>query len=342
MKKLLLAIVVAILGITGVNAQRSIIIQNNDKVFESMKIATIIDNTEDGDTIYLPGGPIVLTGYWDIDKEVHIIGAGHYPDSTRATFETKISGGHIRFMQGSDNSSITGVYQDNDIIIGSTATDSISNISITRSTMSNLYLGYTGAFRNAKNAYLNISENVIRGGIIGCDAQHILIEKNIINGRMDNFTDNAVFNNNIFYYGSSSYDVFRSCTGLVVNNNIFVRDYHGLASSVINNNLFTANYTVISGSNMGSGNIVNNQLDSLFITSESTTAFSYDKDYHLHPSCDGIGAGTDGNDVGIYGTSNPYKEGAVPFNPHIRFVNVQSETDNGLLPVEIHVGAQER
>ncbi|MBN1116152.1 MAG: hypothetical protein JXA77_03040 [Bacteroidales bacterium] len=339
MKKSVFVLFTFLVYAGNLHAQRSIILQNNDKVFQSMKIDTIINHIEDGDTLYLPGGNINLTSEFRIDKELHIIGAGHYPDSTQATVYTNVTGGHIRFMPGSDNSSITGINLYNDMYFGLTSTDSISNITISRNSLNNVCLGYTN-FRNAKHTYLNFSENVIRSSVLCCDAQMIMFEKNIINGRIDNLTDNALFTNNIFlYYGS--YSAFRTCTGVVAQNNIFVRDDHGLSSSVLNNNLFVLNFAPVSGTNMGSGNIVNNGIDSLFVNSDGNDYFSYDTDYHLHPLCDGIGAGTDGYDVGIYGTSNPYKEAAVPFNPHIRYINISSETSDGLLPVEIHVGAQE-
>ena len=339
MKRLVMITTMAIAFFNVATAQISIVIQNNDKVFESSKIDTIINHIEQGDTIYLPGGNIVLTGELRIDKEVHIIGAGHYPDSTSATSYTHVSGSNVRFVPGSDNSSITGINLNRDLYFGLTVDEAVSNITISRSSLSNIYCGY-GNVRNTPNNFINLRENVIRGSLNCADVQHLLVEKNIINGRIDNLTDNAVFRNNIFLY-QGSYSVFRTCTGITVNNNIFVRDDHGLSASTINNNLFRLNFVAVSGTNLGSGNIVNNGIDSLFVNSDGDAAFSYTTNYHLHPDCDGIGAGTDGTEIGIYGSTSPYKEGAVPFNPHIRFINIRSESENGILPVEIHVAAQE-
>ncbi len=51
---------------------------------------------------------------------------------------------------------------------------------------------------------------------------------------------------------------------------------------------------------------------------------------------------SDGTDIGIYGSSQPYKEGAVPFNPHIYFKNIGgTTTPNGLLNINIKVKAQD-
>ena len=92
---------------------------------------------------------------------------------------------------------------------------------------------------------------------------------------------------------------------------------------------------------MGSGNIYNYSLDSIFV-SNSEQKFSYTDDYHLRPSCIGINAGHDGRDIGLYGSSAPYKEGAVPKNPHLRTVQVSEETTNGNLPIVITVAGQPR
>lgn len=340
MKRIVFISFIALAFCTFSNAQISIVIQNNDKVFESSKIDTIINHIEQGDTIYLPGGNIVLTGELRIDKEVHIIGAGHYPDSTSATSYTNVSGSVIRFVPGSDNSSMTGVNLYYDLYIGLTLDDPVSNITISRSSLASVFFG-NGNVRNTPNTYINLVESVIRGSLLCADAQHVLVEKCIINGSIDNLTDNAVFGNNIFLYYSGSYSVFRTSTGVTANNNIFVRDSHGLSASELYNNLFRLNLDPVTGNNLGSGNVVNNGIDSLFVNTDGDAIFSYDTDYHLHPLCDGLGAGNDGTDVGIYGTTSPAKEGAVPFNPHVRFININAESENGVLPVEIHVGAQE-
>ena len=54
-------------------------------------------------------------------------------------------------------------------------------------------------------------------------------------------------------------------------------------------------------------------------------------------------AGTDGTDIGIFGCPAPYKDGAVPFNPHINKALISGQTDkDGKLKVDIQVSAQTR
>ncbi|MEI7983947.1 MAG: hypothetical protein WCI71_20035 [Bacteroidota bacterium] len=72
-------------------------------------------------------------------------------------------------------------------------------------------------------------------------------------------------------------------------------------------------------------------------------SFSYTNNYHLKSTSNGHNAGTDGTDVGIYGTLIPYKEAAVPFNPHISSKSIGSTTNpTGTLDVDIRVSAQDR
>jgi hypothetical protein len=70
--------------------------------------------------------------------------------------------------------------------------------------------------------------------------------------------------------------------------------------------------------------------------------YSYMQDYHLKSTSPGKNAGTDGMDVGIYGGSSPFKEGALPVNPHIRFKNVAGSTNSsGTLNIHFKVAAQD-
>ncbi|MFC0875167.1 hypothetical protein ACE01N_01165 [Saccharicrinis sp. FJH2] len=339
MKKLF---IFSLLGLASVmlNAQAPIVLQSGDQVFLHTRLDTIVKHAQSGDDIYLPGGNVVLSSELRIDREVHIYGAGHYPDSSKATSVTFVTGGSIRFIPGSSKSTLTGIYMYNDIYFGLNQTDVIQYVDVSRCNLASVCLGYTTGQRNSGNSYLRFSENVIRGGILEADAQNCLFEKNIIDGSISYITGNVTFSNNIFNYYSYSYSVFNSCTGVIVKDNIFTRDSHGLASSQIDNNLFVVSQTDSpGGTNIGSGNIGSQSLESIFLNFDGG-GFGYTYDYHLKEGCAGIGAATDGYDIGIYGTENPYKPSAVPVNPHIRFVKVARESVNGLLPVEVDVSAQ--
>jgi hypothetical protein len=339
MKKLLFLFGFAALFVQSF-AQAPIVLQDGDEIFTSSRLDTIIAHAKDGNSIYLPGGNVILYDEIYIDKQLYIYGAGHYPDSSAATQVTFVSGDKIFFRKGGSRSTLTGIYFNDDLYLSKTLADTVSYISITRCNLNQIIFGSGNTIRNTGNSNIYIAENVIRSKVYGADAQYCLFEKNIFNETINYFTNNCIFQNNIFLYTYSVYDPFKDCNGLIVNNNIF-RDYHGLSNSQVYNNIFTINLVgAPGGTNIGSGNIGNLALADIF-EDFTGSIFSYDADFHLKAGCPGINGGTDGTDIGIYGTLNPYKPSAVPVNPHIRKVVIATESQNGFLPVEISVAAQD-
>jgi len=70
-------------------------------------------------------------------------------------------------------------------------------------------------------------------------------------------------------------------------------------------------------------------------------AFSYEGNYRLKSDSPAKNAGFDGKDCGIYGGANPYKDGALPVNPHIRAKVLPAQTDaQGKINVQVTVAAQ--
>jgi len=95
------------------------------------------------------------------------------------------------------------------------------------------------------------------------------------------------------------------------------------------------------GSNTQVNSILGQTLANTFVNAPGTS-FVYGSNYHLLGTSPGKNYGTDGTDVGIYGTTTPYKDGAVPFNPHIMSKTISSElTPAGVLNVNVTVSAQD-
>lgn len=75
--------------------------------------------------------------------------------------------------------------------------------------------------------------------------------------------------------------------------------------------------------------------------SATTTAYYEELDYSIKTTSPAKNGGDDGTDIGIYGGTTPWKNGAIPSNPRIFFKNIANTTDvNGNLPVQIKVSAQ--
>ncbi len=322
----------------SVTAQSRFVVQNgeNSQVFGTF--AAALAATQAGDTLYLPAGTFSIGNIY-IDHRLTLVGVGHYPEYTTAAGITWLNGS-IFLRTGADHSLLQGFYLTGDIRLGTNAaTQNVSNITISRCNVGNIQL-YASSPATAEQ--ILISENVIRATIIGGDAQNVLIEKNLVHN-IQSFNNNVLITNNIVFKPTS--DTFNYLTSCLIQNNIILHTgsylFYGSSSNTIANNMFVRDFAM-PGSNNGSGNIGSQPLNSIFVNFDGSN-FGYEFDFHLQETSPGKSAGTDGNDIGIYGTVIPYKEGAVPFNPYITFQQVSTVTDEeGNIEVEVNVSAQER
>ena len=289
---------------------------------------------QQGDTLYLPGGSFNI-GEVVLSKKITMIGTGHYPAYTQASGRTEMTGG-ISLTEGADSSLLQGFFLTGEIRLGTSPLSShVTNVVISRINCQNIKLGYNSDLSLAEQIY--ISECVVRGTIYGNRAQNVLIQGNIVND-IENFNNNALISNNILLIPNGyTFDNIHSC---IIQNNVFVQTgpylFYECSANTIRNNLFVNTYSA------GTDNIDQQPLASIFMNYPGG-AFSYEQDFHLQESSPGKNAGTDGTDIGIYGTDTPYKEGAVPFNPHVSSENIATKTNTeGKLNVKVTVEAQNR
>lgn len=313
-------------------AQLRIVVQNagGATVYESF--ASALAASQQGDTLYLPGGTFNI-GNATINKKITMIGVGHYPAYTQPTNRTELTG-NINLLAGADTSQFHGFYLTGNFMWGTnTGNQMVNKITISRCNINNIYLSY--ASNTSTSEQILISENVVRGAILGRNAQNVLIEKNIVYN-ISQFNNNVLINNNVVFTNDFCLDYITSCT---VQNNVIVGGagsylFYNSSANTVQNNLFVNTYAE------GSGNIDKQLLESIFVN-YSGGAFSYVHDFKLKDTSPGKNAGTDGTDIGIYGTVVPYKEGAVPFNPHITDEQIATRTDSqGKLNVKVTVEAQ--
>jgi hypothetical protein len=334
-------------------SQSIITVQSGINVYQYNSFDSAMAYAINGDQIYLPGG-VFTSGNFIVNKSVEIFGAGHYPDSTLATGITNLIG-DVNLVNGSSGGLLTGCYISGNIKVGSgvPGTDSVSNFSISRCNFNNLYLSSTGL--PPTNAHIfSVSENIIRGSIMGANAQSINISQNIIQGGVGYFSGNATFNNNDFI-GLGNCPVLISFLNLVSSstfvNNIFLFSPPACTGAaffgdtcnlnVFTNNLFKSAITFPNGTNNGYNSITNQTVSSIFLTATGDV-FYYSQDYHLKTTSLGYHAATDGYDVGVYGTLQPYKTDAVPFNPHIQQKAISTSTNpQGQLNIQINVAGQD-
>jgi hypothetical protein len=358
MKKTVKCMVILLLGLSiqqiaiGQSVVSKITLNHNGNSTFYSVLNDAVTASASGDTIYLPGGPVNVSGNVTINKTLTIVGAGHYPDSTVATNPSlwTSSGNYVLVIQGADNGSISGI-KNLSVYFGNGIANSanVNNFRIERCYLSSLNFNYNNNSGYAQNIY--VAENII--GSFSNPAS-VLFEKNIFtyySSYPNPYT--AVFNNNIFYTNNEYYyGGFNWGANSVFSNNVIVEvgsntNTNGGTNCVYNNNLFCRLGSSGASFSCGSTNQCNDnitgKLASETFQNALTTGFSYSNNYHLQPTSQGVNGGTDGRDIGLYGTAYPYKDGAVPFNPHISSKNINTSTSTtGKLGVDVKVSAQDR
>lgn len=342
MKSLLIFLLAV--GLTfSVNAQSVYTVQGETGTSSYSTLTAAVAGASAGDYIYLPGGTVSVSDLI-IDKQLHLIGAGHYPEATTATGPTHLSGA-INFVSGAEFSSIQGVYLTHDINFGTyDSNDNISNVLISRCNLKNVHLGvYHNNYSDASNVHIkdciirdnvyvkntlnNVIENcIVQGSIVGVMGS--LNVNNCIlfsNGQFLSSVNAANFKNCIFYSQNTNFIFANASQPSLFQNCLFGFDPVSDNVNTIFHNC--AKYT--------------GTFDLLF-ENAPLNIFDYSYDYRLASGSEAVGFGIEGTDAGIYGGSNPYKDNAIPINPHIVMKNIPGKTDGqGKLNITVQVQAQD-
>jgi hypothetical protein len=337
MKKTILILATAALGL-NVNAQKVALHSGgNVSIFNgTTALVDAYNQSVNGDTIYLPGGG--FTAPTTINKKLTIYGAGHYVDSTQATGKTFWNGA-LNFGVDADQFTIEGVEITSHVTFPYNGV--VNNVTIARCKI-NGGISITGTFATPSNNLL-LYNNVITQNIDFENAQNALVVNNII-GQAVRYSKGNSFLNNVFIARDPGgyYRHFDACDNNMIYNNVFYLEAHYGESGNNNdfrNNLYTTATPGLGTNPTSIGNYFSVSETAIFVNVSSST-FSYTANYHLQSPATYLG--TDGSEIGIYGgIYNPYKEGAVPSNPHIQFQNIAPSTTNGLLNVQIKAAAQE-
>lgn len=300
-----------------------------------------ISNAQPKDTIYLPGRAFTIST--SINKELHFIGVGHFPDSTSATNRSIITS-TIKLNEDANNGSIEGIY-----ISAGSSTNNIGGVefhgNVSNYTIKRNYITFGIRHQgDVITSNLYISENILGKVYLGGsdDSFNNFFKNNIFLAK-GNTLNNASVKNCIFKANGTYPDTY--FVNSVVENCIFNKDYPcSFSNSITHNNVNKGTNSGSSGNgNQGSGNFLDYvDLENVF-SDYSATGDIYSMNFHLGSNSPYANAGRDGTDIGIYGGSSLWKEGSVPFNPHIQIKQISNTTDsNGNLQISIQVQAQER
>ncbi len=337
-KQTLFTLIIAIATTMTMNAQTIALHSSTGvQIFKgNTALASAYTASQSGDTLYLSGH--TFTPPAAFDKQLMIFGAGHYVDSTLATGKTFING-NVTLSENADLFYIEGVEITGNYEISTN--HAVNNAIIKRCKIN----GTFNALGDLSNSTANLSliGNVMTGRLNIENIQNSILSNNILSNTFQGSNGNLINNNIVlgYIYGSSMDYLFQGNNN-TLNNNIFIWEGYNAnvngIGNVFNNNLYvepTPNYGT-SATSIGNYTGI---LQSEIFVNQTGTVFNYAHDYHLKAPSTYLG--TNGSQVGIYGGTFPYKEGAVPQNPHIQINNIAPTTNvNGDLQIQIQVGAQ--
>lgn len=338
-------VVFCLLTYTG-HAQYNFVVQNGTaNVFKTLDEA--YSSASAGDTIYLPGGSFNFPS--QVDKPLVWYGVGYHPDSTASTYYTRINN-NATFSGNTDNSYISGIHFQASVAFGSTGNEAV-NITIHRCRI----IGSLN-LRNNADAETDIntvvSECIIDGNIDALYGSNVRVEKSILKGVFNRFRS-SLMEHNIISLGSygnyRSYCISDVQNCLIINNiinynyySIFIFDRYNNQNNRFENNIFAGTAVFPDGTNSGSMNLTSVDLSTVFEHIEGNLSdFSFLHDFQMKSGSPAIGAGTGGVDMGIYGPESPFKTGGLPAVPHIRSVQVDQKSSNGMLRLEIEASSQD-
>jgi hypothetical protein len=332
MKRLtLLSLIVVIASVTTINAQTiALHTSSGVQIFKgTTTLLTAYNSAQNGDTLYLSGG--IFTPPPTFDKQLMIIGAGHYVDSTLATGKTVLNG-NITISGNADSFYLEGVEITGTFLF--TTNHSVNNVTIKRCKFNNL-LNIPGNLTTPSNN-LALIGNVFENAVYLNNAQNAVISNCIVQVNIAWSNGNLISNSILMF--NSAYAIHDSHNNQINNNIIIGAAPVSGSGNVFNNNLFVAASPLYGSSATTIGNYTGIAQSAIFIN-QSGFAFNYAHNYKLQNP--GTYLGTDGLQVGLYGGTFPYKEGAVPLNPHIQTKTIAPTTDtNGNLQIQIKVSAQ--
>jgi hypothetical protein len=338
MKTIMKVVTVLILLLSfQTQAQQRVALQSNGATTIFSSLNPLIDAYNaalDGDTIYLSGGAFVMPTA--VAKGITFFGAGFHLDSTTATQASVITN-NWSIAAGADGLYLEGIQMQT---VTKSSIILVNNVSFVRCRIASVAFSNNGVGSSSSYAFIqNVIGTMELYGVINS-----LITNNIINGRFEQ-TNNNVISNNLFLNNPSvSYYTIRYANMNLFRNNIFnsAADYSinpGNGNDV-QYNVFQSDSPDLGSVPLDFNNYKNIDISTVYVN-VTTNSFDYTQDYHLLTAAQTTYLGEDGNQVGIYGGMFPFKEGAVPQNPHISSKLIAPLTDfNGDLNIQIQVGAQ--
>jgi hypothetical protein len=337
MKNIIIILVLFVAIAASAYSLGQIAVQNGSTVNFYTDLQTAVNAAPTGSDIYLPG---TSYGKVNVAKKLNFYGTGHYPAAT-TTVATNID--TMNLQKGCDSSNFAGIKFNR--IIPTYGTDTTKCISFNRCFINLFYATEINAKSIMRNYFFkeSIIQQLSYGSwgidtkFIECYFMNCFIGSNATYCSID-LSESSLYVNCIYL----STDVFGyTATSNVIKNSIFASStLSGFGTGNTYQNNLCVNNVTSWGSNIALNNLVNKALSTIFVNVTANQAFSYSYDYHQKPDSPGKNYGTDTTDVGIYGSTTPYKENAIPIIPYINAYNTAVQTVNGKLEISVDVQSQ--
>lgn len=335
--------------------------------YDVSQLATLIsttspDHTLPGDTIILPGGAISCPNIV-IDKTLTLIGAGILQSGTPVTGVTQWTsttpnqgtspGFYIQ--SGGAGSSFHGIEFNSSVRFSGGNTPTFSATFVRCSLRGGLYLSTFGQFSiwSACPANLTLKQCLITGINYGASSTPVT-NLQVLNcfiaesvGVTGTNAASSTLVNQCVILGAGSHS---ENSGVVFSNNIFVKNTGTFSfqnsNATFYNNVFgtpAGGPLPVFGSAFASGNVPATST-SIF---EGVTDFTYffpNFNYRLPDTSPAIGVGQGDYDAGVHAgpPGSPWKEDAIPFNPHWVYLQPNLGTSsNGVINVSFSGAAQQ-
>ena len=333
MKKNLL-IGICALSIAAQTSATVITVSNNpNSPGQYTDLQTAADAASNGDTLLIAGSATSYGSLTVNDKEIHVVGVGYEPNKQfpLSTSVQNITLGVAGSGSGAHNSTIEGLLITGDVTIGGTASEPLQNITVRRCKRQDGNWGIGIGEVDGVFIYNNLLVKGYYGKSISFGflsqvtvGRNVFIENNIITGQVSiSSTANAgivIVKNNLITRGPGggganfgvpgTVDVANYCT---VANNIYASGAQQIISGsygIFSHNLAFDNSNadfIASGTNSASNNL--DDVDPMFVLYQAGAGNYLTNDYHLQPGSPAIGAGLNGEDLGIYGGNYPWPDG---------------------------------
>lgn len=331
------------LGVIGLNilsfnkTQAAVLTVNNspNNPGQYSQIDPAIAAANPGDTIYVQGSSANYSNA-TITKSITLIGAGAY-SQTQFGLQAKLS--ILNINSGVSNIKILGLrvfdilnannlVGSHDILISNCEIGQFLNVDGCVDTY-NIFIR-NNIFRSVNSVNVRFSGVNTTNG-----CYNFLIENNFFSGSIQNLTlTNTLVQHNIFMSANS--DAFGNINAnLIISNNIFYNSNPSASTSacIFNNNITYntgATYAALGGTNI-------DNVDPMFVNVPSAT-FSALYNYQLQATSPGVGAASDGSDIGFYGGAGYATITGEVYNmPVIRKMDIQNTNvpQNGNVNVKV-------